>query len=699
MTIVSRWKGFASVSLAFWLSAALAAPAQAMPVDSDGGPSIRRPPPLQLSPADRAIYAQAFRLANAERFDEARALSQTAQDPRLQKMVLWLDLSTPRDDKGSFPIIATFLAKNADWPGRGALQLHAEMVMPANMPDEQLLAWFDRYPALTVSGAMRQAAALERRGSVEDALAVARATWVGQRFSGTEESAFLARYGRKLSREDHEARLDRLLWKRDFRGAARQARRLGAGHVALAEARHQLALNRPGVDAAIRRVPQELQNDHGMTFERARWRQKRGRYADVVELLDPPAPDAPEAERWWSLRHWTIRQALLQGDISVAYRVASNHGMSEGVGFSEAEWLAGWIALRFLNEPGFAYRHFARLHEGVSTPVSLGRGAFWAGEAAHALAQSRGDMAWWVRAQQWYEAASAHDTSYYGQLAARRLGRDPVINLAARSAPSDEIRNSFYDSELVTIVRLLQEAGASELMERFLFRLIFLAETGKDYALVAELADSVGRPDLAMRTARSARGDGIILPGYLFPSMDLPNQPEPEQALLLALIRQESGFYQEAVSRAGARGLMQIMPATAKQVAQQIRVAYNGDKLLSDPEYNILLGRTYLSDLLDRFGGSYVLALAGYNAGPARVNGWIGAFGNPRDPAVDVIDWIESIPIDETRNYVQRILEGLSAYRQQLGTALDTAGGLPDLAPFAMPVIPAAVDGNLSCCL
>ena len=699
MTIISCRKDLVSVSLAIWLSAVLATPAQTMPVDSDGGPTIRQPPPLQLSPADRTIYAQAFRLANAERFDEARALAQTAQDSRLQKVVLWLDLSTPRADNGSFPIIATFLAKNPDWPGRGALQLHAEMVMPSNMPGEQLLAWFDKYPALTVPGAMRQAAALERSGRAEEALALARATWVRQRFSGTEESAFLARYGSRLNREDHGARLDRQLWQRDFRGAARQARRLGAGHIALAEARHQLALNRPGVDAAIRRVPQELQNDHGLTFERARWRQKRGRYADVVDLLDPPAPDAPEAERWWPLRHWTIRQALLQGDISVAYRIASNHGMNEGVGFAEAEWLAGWISLRFLNEPGLAYRHFTTLHDGVSTPVSLGRGAFWAGEAARALAQSSGDLAWWVRAHQWYEAASAHDTSYYGQLAARRLGRDPVINLVARSAPSDETRNSFYNSELVTIVHLLREVGASELMERFLFRLIFLAETGKEYALVAELADSVGRPDLAMRTARSARGDGIILPGYLFPSMSLPEQPEPEQALLLALIRQESGFYQEAVSRAGARGLMQIMPATAKQVARQIQVAYNGDKLLSDPDYNILLGRTYLSDLLDRFSGSYVLALAAYNAGPARVKGWIGAFGDPRNPAVDVIDWIESIPIDETRNYVQRILEGLSAYRQQLGTVLDSTGGLPDLQPFALPVMPAVVDANLSCCL
>ena len=569
--------------------------------------------------------------------------------------------------------------------------------MPAGLPDARVLSWFAARAPLTVEGATRYAETLLRAGNSEAALETLRAAWTGQRFASVEEARFLARFGTYLGRDDHLARLDRLLWGRDFRAARRQARRLGPGDRALAEARHSLARDRPGVDAAIGRVPKSLLNDHGLVFERARWRQRRSRYGDVVALLDPPVARGPSPERWWPLRKWTLRQALAREDVAVAYRLASRHGMSAGPGFAEAEWLAGWIALRFLDAPGPALGHFIRLHDGVSTPVSVARGAFWAGEAARALGDERGDLAWSVRALRWYERALVHDTSYYGQLAGRRLGRPPAIDLTTEGVPRPVSKEVISNNELFGIVRLLNEVGEEKLMERFLVRLVVLADSGEDYARIAGLAESVGRPDMAMRTARKARAKGIILPRYLFPSMALPPVPGLEPALVLALIRQESGFYPAAVSRAGARGLMQIMPATARQVARQIRVVYNGRKLLSDPGYNILLGRTYLSDLLDKYGGSYVLALAAYNAGPARADRWIEGFGDPRDPAVDTVDWIERIPIDETRNYVQRILESLNAYRQQRGAPLAEADGLPKLEHFVIERAKAP-HGHLSCC-
>ncbi len=663
-----------------------------------------------LSAADRKIYREAFAAAKAKRFGEARALAQTTQDPRLRKVVLWLGLTAPEPDQGGFPIVATFLAKNPDWPGRGALQRRAEKAMPEDMTDAQMLSWFAKHPVMTAAGAFRHAEALARAGRAAEAAEAARTAWVALDFTDAEEANFLARFGAGLQAEHHRARLERLLWQRAYRPARRQAQRLGRDYTALAEARLALAGNRPGVDSAIKRVPQALRADPGLIYERARWRLRRNRYDDVIALLDPPDPALPEAKRWWRLRHRAARQALAKGDISVAYRIAAGHGMTAGIGFAEAEWLAGWIALRFLNEPGTAYDHFTRLHAGVSSPVSRGRGAFWAGEAARERArriaaslrteQAEEPATWRLRAHQWYATAAAHDTSFYGQLASRRLGRDPEIDLEARSAPTDKTRKDFSNNELVQIIRLLSEVEERTLLERFHGRLRALAKTAQDYALAAGLANEIGRPDLAMRAARAARGAAIVLPGYLFPNISLANTEPPETALLLALIRQESGFYSEAVSRAGARGLMQIMPATARQVARRIKVAYNGEKLLSDPQYNLLLGRSYLSRLLDLYGGSYVLALAAYNAGPARADRWIKSFGDPRDLDTDTVDWIESIPFNETRNYVQRVLESVIAYRQRLGKEAPATGGLPMLRPLA----PASQQGalprpNLSCCL
>ena len=665
--------------------------AAAMPVEAAGDLDA----PL-LSASDRKIYARALSLARIGRFEEARALSRSAQDPALGKVVLWLDLSTPRkdsssdpgsdsgNDPGSFAAMAAFLSEHPAWPGRERLRMHAELVMPAELPDARVLSWFAEGAPLSAAGAMRYAEALLRAGKTGAAREAIRAAWVGLRLSREEEGKLLKRFGGELRPEDHKARLERLLWDREFRAARRHARKLGPGQQALAEARYKLARDRPGVDAAIGRVPAALLSDPGLVFERARWRQRRGRYDDVIALLDPPALETPRPERWWRPRKWAVRQALARGEHGVAYRIASRHGMSAGAGFAEAEWLAGWIALRFLDRPGTAARHFIRLHAGVSTPVSLARGAFWAGEAARVLGERRDDLAWSVRARGWYERALVHETSYYGQLAAQRLGRRPALDLAPGGLPLGMRESSRDTSELHDIVRKLSEMDESKLVKRFLIRLAVLADSAPAYAEVAALAEAVGRTDLATRTARRARAKGIILTEHLFPTMPLAPVLGLEPALVLALIRQESGFYPEAVSRAGARGLMQIMPATARQVARQIRVAYNGRKLLSDPGYNLLLGRTYLSDLLDRYEGSYVLALAAYNAGPARADRWIRTFGDPRDPAVDTVDWIESIPIDETRNYVQRILESLSAYRQKLGTAGTLAQGLPQLEAFAL---------------
>lgn len=619
-----------------------------------------------LTPDERPVYRAAIAAAQNEQFDNALALAEQTRDPLLIKLVRWLALTGSRTS-GDFATVARFIAENPDWPGQGTLRLRAERALPPGLSDADVIAWFKSRPPLTADGAMRYAEALMSRGDRPTAVALLRRTWIERGFGADQEATFLARHGAHITPDDHRARLDRLLWDRQSTAAKRQAARLGGGYAALAQARLKLASRQAGVDAAIRRVPRELSDDAGLVYERARWRQRKGNYLGVIELLDPPRPEAPRAERWWPLRRWAARRALLEGDISIAYRIASDHGLSAGLGFAEAESLAGWIALRFLDEPDAAYAHFLRLNKAVSSPISLARSEYWAGEAARRLDQRRPGGQWKATAKAWYAQAAQRVTSFYGQLAARRLGQLPSLAGRETAPPSAAARGAFSENELVRVTRLLGALGEEALQGRFFGRLQSLAESGDDYSLLAGLASEQSRPDLALRAARAARRDGILIPPDLFPTLPLDTRDGIEEALLLALVRQESGFYSDAVSRAGARGLMQLMPGTAKQVARRVDVAYSHARLTGDPRYNLLLGQSYLSDLLDRFDGSYILALAGYNAGPRRAARWIADYGDPRNPDIDPVDWIESIPFEETRNYVQRILEALVIYRQKLG--------------------------------
>ncbi len=619
-----------------------------------------------LSAADHKAYRAAFHELERKRYKRALQQARKAKNRLPAKVIRWHQLISDRP-RANFEELARFLDQNPDWPGRDALLRNAERAMPKDLKDARVLAWFEARPAVSPSGARRHAEALRRSGETGRATALIRTTWVEGNFARRDERAFRKRFVKLLRREDDLARLDRLLWERKYRPAQRQARRLGKGRAALAEARIALARRSPGVDYAIRQVPKDLAGDPGLVYERARWRQRKNRYDGVIELLDPPMPDAPHAKRWWPLRKWAARQAYMKGDLSIAYRIAAGHGLERGLGFAEGEWLAGWLALRSLDQPEVAYRHFEHLYRGVGSPISLARSAYWAGEAARVLEVHLPKDGWGAKADDWYLKAAKHGTTFYGQLAGRRLDRETPIETAAGPAPDAAARAAFEGREIVQAVRLLGELGETKLQKRFLLRLKWLAKEAGDFALAAELAQRQGRPDIAVRMAKDARKAGVILFDDLFPSRRLPQTKSPEPALVLAVIRQESAFYSGAISGAGARGLMQIMPATARRVARQIKVSYSRKKLLSDPEYNLRLGRAYLAGLTEKYDGSYILALAAYNAGPARANRWMKDFGDPRTSEVDPVDWIESIPFNETRNYVQRILESLVVYRQILG--------------------------------
>ncbi len=645
-------------------------------------PAAATQQPAEPTVAASAVVQAALDLADEGKLADARALITPLGEPLLEDYLIWRT-AVADSEEPSFADIAGFLNRNPGWPYESALVSEAEKRLEeggASLDPADLAAWFERHPPVSTGGAILAMTLYQDQGRNDDLAALLKRVWRDQSLSAEEERLLLSRFGNLLTHEDNLARLETLVWRRDTAGAERQANRLGAGYPALTDARLRLALNRVGVDAAIRRVPEELQGDPGLLYERTHWRLRRGRYDGVVELLDPPRPDLDGAERWWRLRHWTAREAIDEGDIDLAYRLSANHGLERGLGFAQGEWLAGWLALRFQNRPEVALAHFETLHAGVGTPISLGRAAYWAGRAAAAAGQEE-------KALTWYREAARHATTFYGQLGAAEAGLDNLRvwpEEAEAPAGGAEERAAFEARSQVALIRLLAAYREKDRVNAFVIGLRDESKTPEAFRMVAALAADAGRPDLALLTAKSAQTEGIYLSDFLYPEPPLaPITPTllagtPEPALVLGLIRQESLFNTDAVSRVGARGLMQLMPGTAKLTAPKVGLRYDASRLTQDPDYNVALGRHYLAEMLERYDGQHILAIAAYNAGPGRVEEWLGRFGPPPSDRFGAIDWIERIPFYETRNYVQRVLEAMVVYRQRLGGDGQYALLLPD---------------------
>ncbi len=609
-------------------------------------------------PGPRPEHPLALALSAAARGDEqtANLLASKLGDPLARKLVIWRFLT--RDDaEGPFAQADRFLRDNPAWPSRGAVQSAAERDLPADWSEAQVLAWLERHPPVTRQGKLRLAQTLYTQGRGEELLATVRRLWIDDNLPFLQQAPFLQRFGRFLRPVDEQARFERLVQARRWSDATRQAVRLGGDYPAFVLALNRLAAGQIDLETAVREVPAAFKTAPALRYEAARQLRREKRHWAVFALLDQPAAAIPLSKRWWRLRHWTVRRLLEEEAPEKAYRLLLAHGQEDGRGFAEAEWLAGWVALRSLNRPEVALDHFRRMSAKVSTPVSAARGAYWSARAAAAAGRA-------AEAEIYYRAAARHGTTFYGQLAARHLGRAPELEGPA-TRPSAARTAAFEQHELVRVARLLAAAGQLELARAFVAALERKAEDLEDKLLIADLARSIGRPDLALQIARRLRNQGVVLTDRLFPrGGGLPkirHRLDPD--LVHAVIRQESGFYTRAVSRAGARGLMQLMPATARQTARREGLSFARSKLTSQPDYNMRLGTAYLSQMLERFDGSLPLALAAYNGGPHNVSKWIERFGPPGPSEAETIDWIESIPFAETRNYVQRIIETIEVYR------------------------------------
>jgi len=659
-----------AAALVAWTAAvpAVAAPAPksatALPV-----PPAARLPPL-LKPDQQALYQRAFEALDAGRPDEARQLARQGGSKLADKIFRWAELQQPHSG-AAFEDIAAFIDANPSWPHQDVLMRRAEESLVDRTDDSVVLAWFALRGPQTVDGSMRYIEALLRSGDKARAVQLIHSTWASGAFGAAQEKTFLSRYRGYLTSEDHLARLDRLLWDGRSEEAKRMMPRVDADHRALADARLKLAGLSSGAEYALRRVPARLASDEGLIFERLRWRRRKGQDQAALDMLRTAPAHVTKPDLWWVERNYLARRAISADRMKEAYEIATHHDLVDGAHFVDAEFLAGWVALRFLHDPKTALTHFAQLYNAARFPVSLARGAYWAGRAAAALGDKDG-------AAEWYHKAASYLTTYYGQLASAEI--DPAARppFPQTVQPSDDERKQFDANELVQAVRVLQQIGQTLKVKAFVTRLVLNAKSPGEHTLVAELATRIDRPDLAVSAAkRSAQVAAVESPEYGWPMIPLPPGDSPEHALIYATIRQESAFETDAVSRVGARGLMQLIAPTARAMAKKLGLAtaHIETRLLFEPELNLSIGRTYLASLIDSYDGSYVLALAAYNAGPGRVRQWIRDNGDPRISTVDMVDWVELIPVDETRNYIHRVLENLQVYRARLN-GTDVASGI-----------------------
>jgi soluble lytic murein transglycosylase len=608
--------------------------------------------------------------------------------PQLRAYLSWRELLESRD-KPPFAAYRDFLRQGTDWPSLGVLRARAEEAIDEGVPVDERLAFFAGQPPRTRQGRVRYAQALLAVGRSGEAGALLRDSWRRDDFSKGEEGFFLDQFGAALAVGDHAARLDRLLWDGRAEQAGRMLARVGPKEWAVGAARLKLQLSDPGVDAALAAVPASARRDPGLLLDRLRWRRQKGLDAGVREiLLDPPA-ELGRPESWWGEQQRAIRDAVGEGEFKLAYRLASRNGQKAGASFAEAEWLAGWIALRFTRQPELARPHFERIWPAVATPVSRSRAAYWSGRAAAAAGGPEAALAW-------YQRAAGYPNAFYGQLAAVELGVDPGDRLGPPAAASPAAREALAKRAPARIASLFCQLGQHRHAQPF-FRHLGYEAAGRPDELdaVVGLARDCGRADLLLTVTRAAASNGRHLVRDAFP---LPRtrafreraDSAPEPALVLAVARQESLFDPLARSPVGAMGLMQLMPATAQAESRELGVPFSKARLVRDPDYNVRLGSRYLGQQLARHGDEAALALAAYNAGPGRVAQWIEMNGDPRgaDP-YRMIDWIELIPFAETRNYVQRVLEGRTMYRAILAgprtpparTAADGSPAVPRAKP------------------
>jgi soluble lytic murein transglycosylase len=559
-----------------------------------------------------------------------------------------------------------FLARRADWPGLPKLKEAGEQAVARSTDPARVIAYFGTDHPETATGALALIRADVALGRTTEAEAEAFRAWTELKFDAVQQTLLLDMYGGVLA-VAHEVRLDRLLWEGGRSGeVGRMLPLVSPDWQKLAAARMALQAEAANASALVTALPTAVAGDAGLAHDRFIWRMRKDRTDDALALIlerSVTVASLGQPEAWADRRAVLARLLMRAGRSQEAYRVAASHQLTDGQDYADLEFLAGFIALRKLGDPATALKHFINLKAAVATPISLSRALYWQGRAQE---DAGNDAA----AEEAYRAAARHWTAYYGQLAAERLGLPLDAAVLSDARPADWRGAGFANDSVLQAARLLLAAGDRTLAKRFV---LHLGESlnGTELDQLADMALAMDEPHIALLVAKAAAERGIILPRAYFPVPAMvPDGLPVSRALALSIARRESEFDPAVISTAGARGLMQVMPGTARLMADTTGLAYSEARLTTDPAYNVAKGTAYLRTLIDEFGPSVALVASGYNAGPGRPRRWVGEFGDPRDPGVDAIDWVETIPFTETRTYVMRVVESLVIYRAKLKGAV-----------------------------
>jgi soluble lytic murein transglycosylase len=595
----------------------------------------------------------AFRAGDFKSGDEAVAALKT---PLAETTARWVGLKLHSRDAG-FKRLGDFITAHPDWPAVDWLRRRAEEALVVeHQPDHVVKAWFAENRPQNAYGKYALARALAREGDFESAGELARSAWreddIGQGF----DAQFYKDLGELLTPADHKYRADRLFYAGKSSLGLRTAEYAGKDVTALARVRAS-----GGGEKLAASLPQPLQNDPTLLFARIRSLNAAKKFTETGPLFRKAATDCAkviDGDAWWVERRQAARKILDAGDADTAYLVASQHCAESASNKVEAEFLAGWIALRFLDDPARATRHFAALDQAAETPLQKSRGLYWRGRAAEAVHTAEDD----AKAREFYRQAASHSTTFYGQLAGAKLGAEDKPLRPAPPTAADHERH-----EAVKVVELLLATGDKDIAAPLALDAAKGLSDTKQVSALGDVIASQRDAKFSLLYGKSASYRGVPLDDVAFPSYGVPNfdalPRSAPRSVVYAIARQESAFDAKAMSSAGAMGLMQMIPSTARQTAYHHGVAFDISRMTSEPAFNAKLGAAHLGILMGEYRGAYLLTFAAYNAGGGRVKQWIDAYGDPRKPNVDPVDWVERIPITETRNYVQRVMENFVVYR------------------------------------
>jgi peptidoglycan lytic transglycosylase len=622
--------------------------------------------PASVSSEDIATVREAASLIRRNRASDATAMQASVRDPAARKLIEWLVLRYEHSG-AVFDRYAAFIRSNPTWPSIPLFRRRAEGYLWHEHSDPATVRAFfaDAKPA-SARGRFVLGRALIAQGQRAAGEALIREGWRHEDFSEDLEAQVLEEFPHVLTRADHVARMHCRLYAKDFAAALRNARRLGDAAVAIVKAYSAVNAKSDNAGALLDAVPADARPDAAYALARIQWLIQKDRIAEAgrAALAAPHDPaQIADGDAWWRTRRILVRKLLDAGEPETAYRVAREAALPSSENYrADHHFTAGWVALRFLNDPTTAMAHFHHIADGITNPIALARASYWQARAAEALGRHN-------EARAHYERAAHYPTAFYGQLARAKLGNTGIA--MRHPGPDGAQRASIANLEVVRAVELLYAIGERELIIPIVMD---LGDRALDPAALLGVAEVTSRHHDARATlllGKAALARGLPFEQYAFPNFGLPAfasvAPEIDRSIAFAIVRQESEFNQRDVSPAKAVGLMQVTPEAGRDTAKRFGVKYDWKRMVNDAVYNCQMGSAELSGLLQDYRGSFILTFAGYNAGRGRVKEWIERHGDPRDPSVDPIDWIERIPFSETRNYVQRVMENFQMYRVRFG--------------------------------